>query len=357
MELPELGTLKASLTLARWLGPWAREASAPDGVERTVLAVRPDGARAAFDMSIYLPRGRGTTRTILVAPGLQPAGPDDPRVDRFCRVLAASGAAVAAPFIPDFVSLRLTPAAVDDFARAFDAVRSTALAPPEQPPILFSISFGSLLALRLAAARPAQQIARLVLFGGYADLADAIGFCLGGAGGRAPHDPLNRPVVFINLVEHLDGARGHEAELTATWRRYVEATWGRPEMKERARWEPIARAFAAGLAPPARRLFLAGCGAGPGGESIARAALARLDTRFLDPRPHLSRVRCPVDVVHGVDDDVIPYRQAEILASGIPGARLHATGLYGHTGRSRVSPFALARELTTLARLLALLSK
>src|SRR5688500_1173304 len=183
MPLPELASLKASLTLARWLGPWAREASAPDAVERTRLPVRPDGARPAFDMSIYLPRGRGTTRTIVVAPGLQPAGPDDPRVDRFCRILAASGAAVAAPFIPDFVSLRLTPAAADDFARAFDAVRSTALAPPERPPIVFSISFGSLLALRLAAARPAQQIARLVLFGGYADLADVIGFCLGGGGG------------------------------------------------------------------------------------------------------------------------------------------------------------------------------
>src|SRR5262245_23298851 len=117
MELPDLGTLKASLTLARWLGPWAREASAPGAAERTTLAVRADGGRAPFDMSIYLPRGRGTSRTILVAPGLQPAGPGDPRVDRFCRVLAASGAAVAAPFIPDFVSLRLTPAAVDDFAR------------------------------------------------------------------------------------------------------------------------------------------------------------------------------------------------------------------------------------------------
>jgi pimeloyl-ACP methyl ester carboxylesterase len=351
----ELGTLKASLTLARWLGPWAREATAPDAVERTRLPVRPDGERAAFDMSIYLPRGRASTRTIVVAPGLQHAGPDDPRVDRFCRILAASGAAVAAPFIPDFVSLRLTPAAVGDFARAFDAVRSTALAPPERPPIVFSISFGSLLALRLAAGRPARQIARLVLFGGYVDLADAIDFCLGGGGERVAHDPLNRPVVFINLVDHIDTA--HREQLVATWRRYIETTWGRAEMKDRRRWEPIARAFAAGLPPAARGLFLAGCGAEPGGDAIAHAALARLDTRFLDPRPHLSRVRCPVDVVHGVDDDVIPYRQAEILARGIPHARLHGTGLYGHTGRTRVSPRALARELTTLARLLALLAR
>jgi pimeloyl-ACP methyl ester carboxylesterase len=240
--------------------------------------------------------------------------------------------------------------------RTFDAMRADGgLVPRGARPALFSISFGSLLALRLAARRP-EQIAGAVLFGGYADFADAIGFCL--AGER--RDPLNRPVVFLNLLDLIDTGAADRAELAAAWRRYVRATWGRPEMKERARWEAVARAIAAELAAPARLLFLLGCGAEAGGDDVALDALARLDTAYLDPRPQLGAIRCPVDIVHGRDDDVIPSSHAERLAAALPAAaraRVHITGLYAHTGRAAPSPRAIARELATFARVVRLLAR
>ena len=62
-----------------------------------------------------------------------------------------------------------------------------------------------------------------------------------------------------------------------------------------------------------------------------------LDT-FLDPRPYLGAVRGPIVLVHGREDDVIPYTQLEALHRAFsPGASVRAflTGLYGHTGGVR----------------------
>jgi pimeloyl-ACP methyl ester carboxylesterase len=220
--------VRSYLTLARWLGPWAPAEGAPPVARRELPIAGPRPFRAR----LFQPIGRAPRRAFLVAPGLHHAGPDDPRMDRFCAVLAASGAAVLAPAIPDFLALRVTPEAADDFARALDAFGHR--------PTVFSISFGSLLALRLAAARP-DQIERVVVFGGYADFAAAIRFSLSGQG-----DPLNRPVVFINLIDQL-GAGEHREPLLAAWRRFVEATWGRPEMRTGDRWRTVARAIAADL--------------------------------------------------------------------------------------------------------------
>lgn len=76
------------LSLGRWLGPWAGESTPKNTVrEETVLDVgRP--------MRVAVHRPRQKEKGVwLVTPGLHPAGPDDPRLDRFCRVLAASGCA------------------------------------------------------------------------------------------------------------------------------------------------------------------------------------------------------------------------------------------------------------------------
>src|SRR5947207_2699541 len=50
----------------------------------------------------------------LVLPGLHFLGPDDPRLDRFCRALAASGFVVVAPFIRAYNRMLLDPSSFDD---------------------------------------------------------------------------------------------------------------------------------------------------------------------------------------------------------------------------------------------------
>ena len=339
--------------LARWLGPWADAAKAPRVASR-------DEDVGGLRVRCYEPARARPRATYLIAPGLHYAGPDDPRMDRFCRILAAAGHRVVAPFIPDFLALTPSERAKADFARVFDALPRWT----DQRPIVFSISFGSLLAFALAAER-AAEIEQLVVFGGYADLRETLRFSLTGeveGGRRATRDPLNQPVVLMNLLDHVDHAVARPGPardaLIAGWRRYVERTWGRPECKVGGRHVAIAEELAPGVPEAVRELFLVGIGARPGAHDLAMAALARFDGRALDPTPYLPRITGRVALVHGADDDVIPFEHSHALAAAMPNAdvRVHVTGIYGHTGSSGLRVATAARELATMVRVLRVLA-
>lgn len=340
-----LGSL---MTLARWLGPWADPAMAPRVETRDDQI---DGLRVRIYGS-----GRRPRATYLIAPGLHYAGPDDPRMDRFCRILAASGHLVIAPFVPDYLALTPSARAIVDFERVFHARSRWS----SQRPVVFSISFGSLLALALAAEH-AGAIERVVVFGGYADFHATLRFCLTGqvASGRAAlRDPLNQPVVLMNLLAHLDPVCPDPGAVTAGWRRYVERTWGRPEMKAPERFAQIAHELAPEIPASVRELFHIGIGTQPGAVDLAMPALARFDARPLDPTPYLPRVRGRVDLVHGSDDDVIPFEQSHELAGKLTNAdvRVHVTGMYGHTGAQAPRLTAAAKEALTMLRVLRVLA-
>ncbi len=322
------------LTLARWLGPWADATKSPQ------VPVR-DHQVAGLRVRVFGDAGT----PYLIAPGLHYAGPDDPRMDRFCRILAAAGHHVAAPFVPGYLALTPGADAIADFIRVFDAIAFT------QKPVVFSISFGSLLAFALAAARP-EAIERLVIFGGYSDFHATMRYCLTGEG----RDPLNQPVVLMNLLEHI---APHVADdLRTWWREYVTQTWGRPEMKARDRFVAVAEALAPSVPEAARELFLVGVGVTLGAWELADAGLAKFDASALDPAPYLAQITGRVDLVHGADDDVIPYTQSLALAQqlGHADVRLHITGMYGHTGAQRPPLSAAVKELVTMVRALRAMS-
>ena len=334
----------ALVTLARWLGPWADAKKAPAVTTRE----EPVGN---IRVRYY---GKPGGKTFLIAPGLHYAGPDDVRMDRFCRILAASGHHVIAPFIPDYLALTPNARAIDDFKRVFEATCR------EDKPIVFSISFGSLLAFALAAER-GDAIDRLVIFGGYADFHETLKFCLTGevtSGRKALRDPLNQPVVLMNLLDLIEHERGARDALVAGWRRYVERTWGRPELKARERFVAIAEELAPEIPDSVRELFLIGIGARDGASRLAMPALEKFDATALDPKPYLPRIKSRVELVHGMDDDVIPFEQSHVLASLLVAAdvRTHITGLYGHTGAQRPPLSALAKELVTMVRVLRVLA-
>ena len=335
------------LKLARWLGPWADATKVPTVSSRDEDV---DGIR----VRIY---GRGRNKTFLIAPGLHYAGPDDPRMDRFCRILAAAGHLVIAPFVPSYLALTPNARAITDFARVADALPRWSA----DKPVVFSISFGSLLAFALAAER-GDALDSLVIFGGYSDFHDTLRFSLTGevaSGRKAVRDPLNQPVVIMNLLDHIAHDSAHRDALVEMWRVYVTRTWGRPEMKARERFVAIAEELAPEVPESIRDLFLVGIGAKPGAWDLAVPALADFDATALDPKPYLPRVTNRVDLVHGVDDDVIPFEMSYDLAKLLIRAdvRVHVTGLYGHTGAQRPPLGALAKELTTMVRVLRALAK
>jgi pimeloyl-ACP methyl ester carboxylesterase len=356
-------SLRALAKLGWWLGPWTSDEGAPRGVATADVEVPAvAGANRPMRARIYRPATVRAEGSLLLVQGLHYAGADDPRMDRFARIVASSGIVVHAPFLPDFAELRVAESLVGDTARAFSHLEALPERPPGKPGV-FSISFGSMPALRLAADPDyADRVGGLVCFGGYADFRETIRFCLSGGEGL-PHDPLNRPVVYINLIDHLDGVPDDPAELLAAWDRYVRATWGRIHMKEKRNYAPVAEKIAESLPEDQRELFLQGCDVVPGGEERGLEALARgaKDFEYLDPRPHFAAIHCPVFVVHGRDDDVIPFTQAEKIGAALPpaaGARVYLTGMYAHTGGTGLVSFlqkakAVPEELRSMVGILA----
>lgn len=344
-------TLRRLLVLARWLGPWSDDSIAPEGVDREEIHFG-SSARPLRGW-LYEPKKSAIDGSVLVIPGLHHLGPADPRLDRFCRVLARAGRRVLCPFLPSFEALLVSDTIGPDAIDAFDAI--DARAPQGTTPGVFSISFGSRAALDVALARH-DRVQSLILFGGYSSWQDAMRFALVGRDDR-PFDPLNRPVVFLNLLDQL---RVPNKELVAkAIRQQVHGTWGRTEMREASALKRHAEKIADSLALPReeRLLFLQSAGVEFGGEARAFEALGRIgrERAYLDPAETAGKVQVPVVVAHGRDDDVIPVEHATELAAMIPGAEAYVTGTYAHTGKTEPEPFDLAatqKEYSTMFELL-----
>ncbi len=345
----------AAATLVRWLGPWSKGTpSAIRRVERTL-----DTSTGPLCTWCYESVGTRPSGAMLLVPGLHPEGPRDVRLDRFCRILAASGLFVMAPFVRPHLQLVVSGAAADDVAGSLRELVSITRERGLPRPALLSISFGSLPAVTVATSLDGvKELGGLILFGGYADFTATMRFALTGRaydnGKRLalPHDPLNAPALFINLLPHLE-VPGPKAALHQAWLELARRTWGRPELRPAEARRPFAAAIAERLMPEQRPLFFKGSGLAEGGVELLEAALARAGNAFsfADPAEKLARLTLPTLIAHGKDDDVIPWIEALKISRALPNghrARVALTGLFGHTGATFPHPRALISELANL---------
>jgi len=340
--------------LIRWLGPWADEDALPQNVRRERWRLGPESA--PMEAEVYWPlspSGAAPSKVrgaYLIAQGMHYLGPSDPRLARFCQILSSAGFVVIAPGLPSYLDLRFEQRCADELEVAARAALKRL--PPEIGLTLFSISFGSWPAFQVASRVP---VSGLVVFGGYADFEPALRFCIrGGEGDESiAHDPLNAPVLFLNLIETLPGKPTDASRLEHAWRSMVFCTWGRVELKAANARAEIAERIAVPLSPPERELFFKGCGLLPGGPELFDEALSAAGTQFAwaDPRSAIERLKCPVAITHGRDDDVIPWQHAERLrdlcTARVP-TQLFLTGMFGHTGSQRPTLSAAFDELRTL---------
>ncbi|MGB0589753.1 MAG: hypothetical protein ACPGU1_08755 [Myxococcota bacterium] len=333
----------------------------PSGVSRQEVTFEgPNGAMRAW---IVRPKDRAVTGRLFVIHGLHFLGPEDPRLLRFLSAVAASGVEVFAPFLPTLLALSLAESAVAETAAAFDTATQRA---PGGPLGVFTISFGSVLGLRLMNDPKFDgQTGDLMLFGGYCDWRDALRYSITDrdmSGDTVPPDPLNQPAIYMNLVSDMPAAPSNTAPLRSAWMAYAKATWGDPAMRDITRFEPVARRLAESLDAADRPLFLRGCGLGDGAMKEVEQALSKASPRlaWLAPQGELARLRGTLHIAHGADDDVVPVRHAAALARGATSCTTvnqFITGIYGHTehvgveGLLKRGPAAL-RELRTMVRML-----
>lgn len=364
-----MGAAAAFLRLLRWLGPWADPTKAPTQPLRREVTLEPEtpGDRP-LRLWIYAPPRTPPIGSYLVAHGLSLGGPSDPRLDRFLRILAQAGFLVCAPFLPDYTRLLLRPEVTRDLERALLHLVDLPERPRQLRPGVFSISFGSYPALRVASApETCERIGALVVFGGYADPDSTIRYNIGlPVAGAPPTDLTGLPGVALNLLDGFDGKPEEMGPVLGGWYEFARQTWGHPEFRDSERSRSLAEALAARMKPEQARFFLLGCGFAEGAQREFLRALERWGRHAdVDPRPHLSGLRCPVYLFHSRLDDVIPSEESAKLLAALPAhvpARRYVTGLYEHTRRQ--SPLemarrlpALAEELSTLLRMLGVLAR
>ena len=252
---------------------------------------------------------------------------------------------MGSPFIPDLVALRLTEQSVADTIASIQAFLDLEEIPEGVQAGLFCISTASILGIHAAADFGVKtRLGGVVFFGGFADWERSMRFMLTGQlnnGETVQPDPLNRSVVFLNMIPWLEGAPTILEPLAALWTRFIHRTWEQPGMQNPEQYQPVARELADEASPEWRSLFEMGVGLRTGAISVLEDALnhwKKGPIQWLNPSAKLLNMECLVAIVHGRDDRVIPWTEAQALAEMIPSDQhlgTWVTGFYDHTGHTR----------------------
>lgn len=310
------------LRLLYWLGPWMDQKKEPPNIRRE--------EHRSGEVRLWLYRPKKCIGTLFLIPGLHHEGPADPRLERFAKVLADAGIQVGVPFLPTALNLIMRPALLEESKRAllyFLTLVGGSCG-------IFSISAASIAALHLASDEDLHsKISGVMLFGGVSNWKEALLF----AAKDSNKDPLNLPVIFLNLWSHMNISVRNEQLLLQAWYRFIHATWEKEEMQSEEDYAPIAHKIVQELPQEDKDIFLMGCSLLEGGVALVEEVLKKgpAQTEWLLPKPYLERLRVPLHIAHGKDDVVVPFPQAFELAKASAFEKyVYITGFYDHTGIS-----------------------
>ncbi|HUX64972.1 hypothetical protein [Sulfuricella sp.] len=280
---------------------------------RAPVAYRVDGRQRAADL--YLP-GDGKPRAGLVlVTGAVPQGKDDPRIVAFAQTLARAGFAVLVPEMAGFRDLRIHPRDAREVADAFAYLVSRPELAPEGRAGMAAFSYAVGPAV-LAALEPdiRERVRFIVGVGGYHDLTRAARFVTTGwfeHEGRwqaiAP-DEYGQLVLVRSAMAYLASARD---------RALLEAMIERRLKDRAARLDDLAaqlggegQAVYALVTNRDRDRFPALFDALPANMKRDIAALSLADK-------DLTRLKARLILVHGRNDNLIPYPETLALSNAV----------------------------------------
>ncbi len=256
---------------------------------------------------LYRPAGR-VRRVVVLAHGVHHLGRREPRLGRYARELARAGSLVLVPDLPDLMAYELSPRTIDHLEAAVQHLSAFPAAERRHKKVqLHGISFAGGLSL-CAASRPSLQgkVGGVFAFGGHGDLDTVMRFLASGAepaqDAPAPH-PYGQAVVMRILASRLvpaDQVEPFRAALLLFLQERHEAF----------------RAAVGNLPMEARKLAALCAEWKP--EAVSDLLRPLAATIHGDPALsplHQPSPACPVFLLHGQGDAVIPASETRALAA------------------------------------------
>jgi hypothetical protein len=303
---------------------------------------------------LYTP-GEGAARAgIVLVPGAVPLGKDDPRIVAFATTLARARFAVLVPEIEGFRQLRIQPSDARVVADAFVWLAGRDDLAPAGRAGMAAFSYGVGPALLAALQEDARMRVRFVVgVGGYHDLSRAVRYFTTGyyrAAGAWQYltpDDYGKLVLVSSAQSYLGEA---DAELLAAM--------AERRLKDRA---ADLSDLAARLGPAGRAVYDLVTNSDPEAFPKRFAALpARLRADLAALSLHdkdLGGLAARLILVHGRNDDLIPWTESVALAAAVPPgqARLYLLdAILGHVDLSLSHVLTwqfLSRELPDILRM------
>jgi pimeloyl-ACP methyl ester carboxylesterase len=282
-------------------------------VLRQDISYRANGRQHAADL--YVPGG-GASAGLVLVPGAAADGRNDVRLVEFATALTRSGFAVMVPDIQSLRQLEPSPDSAQEIGDAFAFLRDKKglVASGWLGISAFSIAVGPAV---LAALDPAinEQVEFLLLVGGYHDLVRTLTYLTTGYyqvdGQPQYRDPnaYGKWVYAMHNISRLQDPSDREA-LSAMVRRKLDNP-AAPVDDLRTQLSAAGEAvyeFITNTDPEKVAALMENL------PTAVRADIAALNLAAYD----LSGLRAEVILVHGRDDDIIPYTESISLASALP---------------------------------------
>jgi len=335
--VPGLLTVSRTTALVRNLGDATDgKVDATELVETEIVRWREGEALPA---RVYRQSATNPATALVFVPGLTPDGIDNPRFVAVARALAKSGYLVLTPDIPALRNFRLEEESIDQIGFWYRQLRRNEEFKARQVGLL-GVSVGGTLSLLAVARSPLSRDADFVVcIGGYQSLSrcQSRWFSMAAAQerhGKYPVQFYGRWIAMLMALDALPDANDR-VRMRETLEHLLirgKASTEMPSSAEGARWYRYAVLNETG-------------------DDIYALVSTKLERRYraLSAEAELSMVQCPVFLVHGASDELIPPEETEELRRRLSSAEIHLlyTPLISHT-------HPLIDRLGPLEKLLAL---
>jgi pimeloyl-ACP methyl ester carboxylesterase len=318
-----LGHLVFSIRMALAFRSLASGETGQNLAVRQINVIRRLGNRD-YQALLYIAEKKDASHALILAPGLSEEGCYHPRLVAFSRVLSELGFLVLTPDIETFRDFQISAEPIDQIVFWCKQVPDLEGSSEVKKTGLAGISYSGTLAL-MAAARPElrDRLAFVMGIGSYYDLIRCTREWFAAEAsdnGRYPTRFYAKWIVMLSALEMIRSNRErvylHQLLDSLILQKRIPS----PDEEltaEGERWHQLAVMKSNQSDPQLER-------------QIEQYLLAHV-YRDLNPEPALDKINCPVFLVHGAYDDLIPARESLELHRRLAGSYLLVSPFLTHT--------------------------